>query len=239
MTHSEMNELYEFYVLGALDPEESAEIDQHVRDGCAYCRDKIGQAFQVTAAMAGLVDQKTPPPQLRKRVLASATPRPHASYPWVLVGSLSAICLALLAFAIWAGVRIVSMGNRIDALTAQRNQLRTAVLFLSKPEEQKVGFAGAVNSPHGRVFVNRTGFVFVGSELPVLPENSAFELWLIPATGAPQPAGLFRSNAEGDSVHVSSEQVDVSQMKAVAVTVEPREGSKAPTTKPFLVLPLG
>jgi anti-sigma-K factor RskA len=239
MTHPEMDELYELYVLGAVDPEQAAEIDQHVRDECPYCREHIGQALTTAAAMSGLAEQKTPPARLRQRVLAGIAPRAQASYPWLLVIGLSAACIALVGFAIWAGVRIISMGDRIDALTTQRDQLRAAVVFLSKPETQKIGFAGAVNAPHGRVFLNRTGFVFVGSQMPGLPPNSTFELWLIPASGAPQPAGLFRSNAEGDSVHVTAQQVNIAQMKAVAVSVEPRRGSPAPTTKPFLVLPLG
>jgi hypothetical protein len=170
--------------------------------------------------------------------IASATPGAGKSYPWLLVAALSAACIALAAFAVWAGVRIVSTGGRIDALTAQRNQLQAAAVVLGQPETPKIGFAGAVNAPHARVFLNRTGFVFVGSQMPGLPANSTFELWLVPANGAPQAAGLFRPDAEGDSVHAVSEQVNVAQIKAVAVTVEPREGSKSPTTKPFLVLPL-
>ncbi|MGI9070002.1 MAG: anti-sigma factor domain-containing protein, partial [Bryobacteraceae bacterium] len=91
----------------------------------------------------------------------------------------------------------------------------------------------------GRVLVSPTGgLVFVGSQLPVLPGDRTFELWLIPAKGAPQPAGLFRPNPSGESVHISPVAVDASNTSAVAVSIEPRQGSTAPTTKPILVVPL-
>jgi anti-sigma-K factor RskA len=89
------------------------------------------------------------------------------------------------------------------------------------------------------VFVNpRGGLVVVGSDLPSIAEDRVFQLWLIPAKGAPQPAGLFHADPAGEFVHVSTEPVDTSAVAAVAVTVEPRGGSKAPTTKPFIVVPL-
>jgi anti-sigma-K factor RskA len=82
--------------------------------------------------------------------------------------------------------------------------------------------------------------VFVGSQLPSLGSDQTFELWLVPASGAaPRPAGLFRPDRSGNSVHVSSTAVDASTTKAVAVSIEPRAGSSAPTTKPIVVVPLG
>lgn len=239
MNHSEMDELYELYVLGVLEPEQAAEIDAHVRDECPYCREHIRKALATTAALSGLAEQKTPPPPLRGRVLGSvAAPQPRKTYSRLLVAALSAACLALVGFSIWSGIQIVSLGNRVGTLTAQRDQLRAAAEVLSQPAAQKIAFAGTVNSPHGRVFVSPNGFVFVASQMPGLPSNSTFELWIIPVKGAPQPAGLFRSNPAGNSVRVGLQHVNIAQVKAFAVTVEPRHGSQAPTTKPFLILPL-
>ncbi|MBV9268755.1 MAG: anti-sigma factor, partial [Acidobacteriaceae bacterium] len=55
---------------------------------------------------------------------------------------------------------------------------------------------------------------------------------------APVPAGLFRPNESGTAVHVYQEPVNIQQIAAVAVTVEPSQGSLAPTTQPFLVVPI-
>jgi anti-sigma-K factor RskA len=89
------------------------------------------------------------------------------------------------------------------------------------------------------VLVNRDGgIVLVGSALPSIADDKTYELWAIPAKGNPIPAGLFRTNATGNFVHIAPQPVDVSRLAAVAVSVEPRAGSPAPTTKPILVIPV-
>lgn len=182
---------------------------------------------------------------------------------WMLaVAGLGAACLALLIFSLWSQSRMSGMREQVDTLREQlaglrnrlatvtferdelaaagteRNQLRRALDIVSRPDTRALVFGGT-HAVHGRVFANRRGgLVFVGSQLPQLAGNRTFELWLVPKTGAPRPAGTFRANAAGDSVHVSSAVVDPAEMKAVAVSVEPREGSAAPTTTPFVVVPL-
>ncbi len=44
MTHSEMDELYELYALGALEPEPAAEIEAHLTTQCSYCMERIQEA---------------------------------------------------------------------------------------------------------------------------------------------------------------------------------------------------
>lgn len=234
MTHAEMDELYELYTLGVLEIAQAAEIEEHLEDRCSYCVEHVSRALESIAALSALAEPVEPPRALRDRVLATVRPvkRPRT---WMFaVASLSAACLALLVFSIWSGYQ---MNN----LRSEDDQLRAAIEVLSKPDTRAVEFGRNDNLPHGRVLVNRRGgLVFVGSQLPALASDKTFELWLIPAAkgAAPQPAGLFRANAAGDSVNVSSLRVDPSQTAAVAVTVEPRQGSNAPTTKPFLIVPI-
>ena len=38
MTHEELRDLYELYALGALDPGEKAEIEEHLARGCVECK---------------------------------------------------------------------------------------------------------------------------------------------------------------------------------------------------------
>lgn len=239
MTHAEMNELYELYALGILEAEEAAEIETHLHDECAHCLEHVRQALEVTAALAGLADQQKPPKDLRKRVLATVLPA-RRSRAWTFaIAGLSAACIVLAIFLGLTASRIRGLDNRLQTLRSERDQLRLAVEALSRPDTRTAGFGATNDLPHGRVFVNPGGLVFVGSQLPQLASDRTFELWLIPKTGAPQAAGLFRSNATGNSVHVSSLPVSVAQTAAVAVSVEPSQGSSAPTTKPILVIPIG
>jgi anti-sigma-K factor RskA len=240
MTHNEMSELYELYVLGALEPEETAAIDEHVRSQCDYCATHIGDATLVAASMSGMADLQKPPARLRQRVIASVKPEQTKNRNWLwAVAALSAACVALVIWAIGSASSIRTYREQISELTAERGQLREAVEILSRSETRTVQFGRADNQAHGRVFVNRNrGLVFVGSQLPELTANRTFQLWLIPGAGAPQSAGVFRPNPAGDFVDVQTRPI-AAGIQAVAVSVEPNGGSPAPTTTPILVVPLG
>jgi anti-sigma factor RsiW len=69
-----MEELYELYALGALEPESTSEINDHVHDQCAYCLERITKAFRFNAALAGIAEENRPPSGLRTRVLATVMP---------------------------------------------------------------------------------------------------------------------------------------------------------------------
>jgi anti-sigma-K factor RskA len=239
MTHPEMKDLYELYALGVLEAPEAAEIEEHLRTECAYCSEQVAEARHVVAAMSGLAELKDPPASLRRRVIGSVKPEPPKRSWLFAVAGLSAACAALLAVVLWTGSAMRTYREQISELQVERRQLREALEILSRTDTKTVQF-GSAEQPHGRVFVNRNnGLVFVGSRLPQLASNRTFQLWLIPAAGAPESAGLFRPNAAGDFVNVRTTPVDTSRIQAVAVSVEPPGGSPAPTTKPILIVPLG
>lgn len=239
MTHAEMDELYELYALGVLEPELAAEIEGHLDEQCGYCNEHLASAAALNAELANLADPVTPPARLRRRVLAAIQPAPEPTRAWSFAPlAWAAIFLALVAFSIASRLAMSNLQQRLAVLADERDQLRSALQILSRPDTRTVGFGATENVPHGRVLVTRNGrVVFVGSQLPHIASDQTFELWLIPAAGAPQPAGLFRGTPTGESVNVSPAHAD-SSTKAVAVTIEPRQGSSAPTTKPFLVVPL-
>jgi anti-sigma-K factor RskA len=242
MTHAEMNELYELYALGVAEPDEAADIARHFEEECAYCREHLSAGLALTAALASVAEPMTPPARLRQCVVSSVRPRQGRARSWnfAMLGW-AAACAALLAFLVASQVAMRQLRAQMAVLTEERNQLRSAVEVLSRPGTRAVEFGKTENVAHGRVLVNRNGgFVFVGSEMPRLRSDQTYELWLVPASGAaPQPAGLFRPDATGNSVQVSQAAVDARTTKAVAVSVEPRRGSNAPTTTPILVVPLG
>ena len=239
MTHAEMDELYELYALGVLEPESKSEIDVHLHDRCEYCLERITDGFRFSAALAGIAEQKQPPSRLRTRVLATVTPV-RQGRQWVpVMAALTAACVCLLAISLWSWAQVGRTREQLAALREERNQLRAALEMMGRSDTRTVQFGRNENAPHGRVFMNgRGGLVFVASQLPQVASDRTLELWVIPRTGAPRPAGLFRPNAKGDSVNVSSVAAEPAETKAVAVSVEPREGSSAPTTTPILVVPL-
>jgi anti-sigma-K factor RskA len=68
------------------------------------------------------------------------------------------------------------------------------------------------------------------SGLPAAPSGKTYEVWVIPAGGAPQRAGLFRGG-QRSVVHLAR---PVPAGAVVAATVERAGGTNAPTTPPVL-----
>lgn len=242
MTHAEMNELYELYSLGVLDFREAVEIDSHVADGCEYCAQRIREAVNFTSGLSGLAEAVQLPPSLRKRVLASVQPAKTAAQTraWIAAFSLAAAaCAGLLIFSLSAVQDSRTTKAELERAVGEKNQLQSALQILTEQQTRTVRFGQTGDAPHGWLFVNRdTGFVFVGSNLPQIASDRTFELWLVPGKGNPAPAGLFRPNREGRFVLTSQTPLAPAEYAAVAVSVEPRAGSTAPTTKPFLIVPL-
>ena len=88
----------------------------------------------------------------------------------------------------------------------------------------------------GRVFVNpERGVLLFANNLPRLERGKVFEMWLVPKSGAPLPAGTFRADDAGGAVHLNVQGFDLAGIAAVALSVEPEGGSPAPTTTPVLV----
>lgn len=245
MNHLELDSLYELYVLGVLEADLAAVIDSHLAENCEHCQTGIREALALTACFASLAPLHQPPAGLRERVLASiptsrkvvAMPPPAPPRAATGLYTLSAACAALLLGCIWLGYQNGQIRNDLANANRDRNALETALKSLSRSETKAVQF-GRADQPHGRVFVNRpSGVVFVASSLPKLPAGRTFQLWLIPPAGGPKSAGIFQSDAEGNSVQLSPVTVDPGT-KAVAVSVEPQSGSTAPTTTPIIVVPL-
>lgn len=91
--------------------------------------------------------------------------------------------------------------------------------------------------PQGKaIYVRSTGtLVFLANNLPAIPPQKAYELWLIPTSGAPIPAGLFKPNARGTAAVIRPPLPTGVEAKAFAITIEPEAGSSAPTSQPIMV----
>jgi anti-sigma-K factor RskA len=72
------------------------------------------------------------------------------------------------------------------------------------------------------------------SDMPALPKDKAYQLWLITGTSPPAPAGTMAAGAtSGHAVLPPLGRAD-----QVAVTVEPAGGSSHPTTGVLIGVPL-
>jgi anti-sigma-K factor RskA len=70
------------------------------------------------------------------------------------------------------------------------------------------------------------------SGLAAAPDGKTYEAWIIPASGPPRPAGLFPGSTSAVRLRGS-----VPPHATVAVTIEPKGGSRAPTAQPIFSTP--
>lgn len=82
--------------------------------------------------------------------------------------------------------------------------------------------------------------VLVSENLPALPDDKSYQVWVIGPEGKPQSAGVFNRDKEQPSVVELSPPGNLDQYKRMAITVEPRGGSPGgPTTRPVSTGNLG
>lgn len=241
MSCAELKDLFELHALGVLDPEESAEVEQHLATGCAACSEAMQTALALNAMLLAQAAEVTPPARLKRRVLASVGVQ-RSGWGWT-----AAIAAAgMLVIALWLSVEVQKKDRELAgarktlaSVSADRDHIQQALAILDEPGARQVAFGTEAPAPHGNVFVEeRRGVVLLGANLPALPAGKIYEMWMIPKdAAAPVPAGLFQPDAAGNALHVQPGPVNAAALGRVAVTVEPEAGSTAPATSPIIVAP--
>jgi hypothetical protein len=91
---------------------------------------------------------------------------------------------------------------------------------------------------HGEVILHGDRLYLAMSQMPVPPKGKVYQAWTL-HSGAKEmtPSVTFMPNGSGQAIAMIAH--GASGVVAVAVSVEPEGGSKAPTSKPEFVLKLG
>jgi len=234
------------YAVDALDADERSIFEEHL-SVCPACAQEVRE-LQATAARLGSAVALPPPAGLRDRVLAEVgsvrqlppvkEPR-HASPAaigsarerwarrWMLA---AAACLAVLA----VGLGAVATELYRDLQASRAAQAR--VIGVLSAVDARAATASGSGGTTGTVVVSRQRgeLVFVSGGLPAVPRARTYQLWLIGPAG-PRSAGLL-GRSDGQTPPAVAR--DVADAESVGVTVEPAGGSKRPTTKPVLIVPL-
>jgi anti-sigma-K factor RskA len=241
----------ELYALGSLPEEEGAAVKAHA-SACAQCASKLSEALGRSALLGLSVPQQTPPPAAKEklfaRIAAAREGRPSGSliarqaerparrlWNWVLVPAFLALALISLLLS-WQNRRLVGelQSARHDTRRLERDKQRFEDLtrILASPDTVTIKLAGTDDAPRATGFVKyngRLGVVLYSAEqLPALPAQKTYQMWLVPTNGNPINAGIFQS--EDSAGGLLSAQVPANTTpKAFAVTVEPAGGVPQPT----------
>ena len=250
--HEQFAEDLALYALGALQGEDRLTLERHLQ-GCPECREELQKLRGDAALLAFSTSGPKPPSRSRDRLMAAIAKEPRgikirqvkpkaawwSAFEWV------AAAAAVVIVVLLAHQNSVLQRNLAEAQAGsnrQQQQLIQAkqlISTLTSPDaERYVLVAGKTPpQPQGRaIYVASNGtLVFLASNMPALPPQKIYELWLIPTSGAPVPAGLFRPNAQGSAAIVKPPLPAGLEAKTFAITVEPEAGSSAPTSQPIMV----
>jgi hypothetical protein len=131
---------------------------------------------------------------------------------------------------------LAGQASQIARLSADQARAREVVDALTDRSAQRVALsltkAPTPSQPSGRAtYLARKGtLIFLASHLAPLPAGKTYELWVIPASGAPSvPAGIFKPDAQGNANVVTARLNGIGAAKAFGVTIENEGGSRTPT----------
>jgi anti-sigma factor RsiW len=246
VTDHELHTLTGAYAADALDADERAAFERHL-ESCSSCRLEVVE-LQATAARLAVAASAAAPAALRERVLAEASqtrqlsPLPEVprlddrrgpqSPPWYRQPATAAAAV-LLVVAAGLGGLAVQQSRQADQQSQQAAQARdeaaqiAAVVADPDHVERTVslgtGGTGTVLAADGTA-------VFLGTDLPELPDGRAYQLWRMSGQDS-QSAGVLGRGGDVRGVVTGMGPDD-----AVGVSVEPASGSDQPTSDPvFLV----
>jgi len=166
---------------------------------------------------------------------------------WGWLGWAATAAVIVFAASLWKenlGLRqsLASVSMRVEATTKDLADMRRIVAPIIAPEAQRITLVSVKTpvQPQGKAFYlrDRSSLVFVASNMPALPPQKAYELWLIPAEGTPIPAGVFKPDAHGSATVVNPPLPPGTVAKAFAITVENEGGASSPTM-PILMMGTG
>jgi len=250
--HEQFGEDLALYALGGLEGEERVALEKHL-ESCAGCRRELEQLRGDMALMALSAAGPTPPRRARQRLLEAVArePKPGAAparvgwrtfVPWV-----AAAALAVGLVVVWLQNsdlhrRIAGLQSQAAQQQVELQQAREVVSTLTASDAMRVTLVAAKTppQPQGKAFYvrDRASLIFLASNLQVLPAQKVYELWLVPTSGAPIPAGTFKPDAHGSATVINPPLPGGVQAKAFAITVEPEGGSSAPTL-PIVIFGVG
>jgi len=243
--HERYAEDLALYALDALQGEDRARVDGHLAE-CAACRRELEQLRGDTALLALSATGPRPPQRARQRLLDAVAreprePRLVASTPrswWGILGWAAAAAVIVFAFSLWRQnsvlqATLASVSSQAAKSERETEELRKIAAPILEPEAQRITLVAAKTppQPQGKVFYlrNRSSLVLLANNLPALPAQKAYELWLIPTSGNPIPAGVFKPDAQGSASVVNPPLPAGAEAKAFAITVENEAGASTPT----------
>lgn len=225
------------YALGCLDAEETAMVVEHLTD-CGQCRTEW-EAFQAIGDQLALAaPDAQPSPGLKRRILRNIQSEKRSTQAQTFFSGWGHWFVTLFQpvapfWAVASLLLIVMLGTSTLMLWQRIHSLE--VLYQTQ-DFQMVTLQCTHVAPEatGQIMISRDGEfgILTVAHLPVLESEYIYQVWL-KRNGERTPGGTFSVNQNGYGVMklISPESLlDC----GFSITVEPAEGSSAPSGTPLL-----
>jgi len=262
--HEQFAEDLALYALNALEGDERAILEKHLA-GCSECRLELEQLRGDGALLALSTMGPKPPLRARQRLLdavakdaaptlsqkARKAGAPRVTAPrrswWGALGWAAAAAVIVFAASLWKENSALRRDIATWRSVATQEQLeledvQKVARAITDPEVEHFTVVAMKTppQPQGKAFYlrNRSSLVFVANNMPSLPPQKAYELWLIPAQGVPIAAGVFKPDAHGSATVVNPPLPAGIEAKGFAITVENEAGVEH-STQPVMMIGTG
>jgi anti-sigma-K factor RskA len=211
--------------VGALERAVREEMDRHVAD-CPTCRPLAAQYADVVSLLPAALEPVPPPARLRRNLMAQVYGEATAMIPspwWRRLIAAIPASRALTAAGAVALVAAIALGVWGWGMAGHR------------AAAGPVAYDVSGTTATGTLTVNTTGTASVLSVrgLSPLPGTETYEVWLIPAHGAPQGVAFLSPGISGNP-WTAVLTTSLIGYKTIAATVEPTGGSPTPSNTEVL-----
>jgi anti-sigma-K factor RskA len=237
----ELNVLAGAYALDALDDDERAVFEEHLRT-CESCTDEVA-GLRLAAAELNHLTETAPPAQLRGQVLSAISQvRPLPPVP----DNLIALRRARTSRSVWqlvaAACALVAIVVSGWGYSQHRDATRTASVqssmqaLLHAPDLKVRTTALRQGSGTLLYSTGEQRVMLIGQGLPAPAAGKTYQLWMLSASGKAVSAATFRPDHAGNvQLPVNG---DLSGFARMAISVEPAGGSQSPTLSTVQLLNL-
>ncbi|MBC5815308.1 MAG: anti-sigma factor [Candidatus Eremiobacteraeota bacterium] len=246
MAHDDLLDLIGVYALGSLPKHEASSVREHLKT-CAECRqeyDAVRPAVNALAVSAEAGASELLKARIMKTVRAESD-RSTERRPRAIVWPAYMAAAASIVIALWAEGSNILIKQEVRTSTDQVALLSAQVKAADGTvAAQKMMVADLMSSDSKRFQVADGEVVMHGDRIyiamhgmPLPPKGHVYQAWML-RNGAKEmtPGATFTPDRGG--VAVVSLPPHASNFAAVAVSIEPEGGSKAPTSKPEFVVKL-
>ncbi|HEY2091730.1 MAG TPA: anti-sigma factor [Thermoanaerobaculia bacterium] len=255
MAHEDFEAIAALDAIGAATADEERTLREHL-SSCIPCRRARDEYAEAAAMMARELEPVAPPSDVRERVFEDVTPVAASEEERGFFGRWGLATAATLFLALWGwreiGIRVMRehvrsqqadiqrLANEKQVVELERQKLEAAVASLAAANTQTISLTGAQMSPSAsaKVFMDsdKHRAVVVFANLPKCPTDKSYQFWIIRGDQPkPQSAGVF--DVEKGNATITIENLPVmTEIKGLALTMEPRGGVEQPTNANYYVV---